>query len=241
MIVNRIEKHLIKKSNPMWKIVDQKCWEAKNLYNCANYIIRQEFDKSGKWIRYYDLDKMMQDSPQYKNLGSQASQNTLALLDKNWNAFFKGIKKWSKQKGEGFFGKPKMPFYKKKNGRSILMIKNIQCKITCGKLIFSWKPLKPFSGIRTNVKGKLLQVRFVPSGGCYFMEIVYQTTVCSPKKKSKRIAGIDLGVNNFVTISNNIGAKPIIIKGGIIKSMNQYYNKNLARIASETKIASSPM
>jgi putative transposase len=220
----------------MWGIIDRKCFEAKNLYNEANYIIRQEFIFNKQWLSYNKLDNMMHGAKEYKTLGSQASQNTLSLLDKNWKSYFEGVKKYYKNNGIGFLGLPDLPKYKPKNGRCILMVKNIQCRIIDNKLIFSWKPLQKFSGIKTNVNGKLMQVRFVPSGACYFMEIVYQTEVQKPEKSSGRIAGIDLGVNNFVTMGNNIGIKPIIIKGGIVKSMNQFYNKERARISSETNM-----
>ncbi len=237
MIVNRIEKHLIKKSNSMWNIIDQKCWKSKNLYNSANYIIRQEFFKTNKRIKKSVLDKQLQQTKEYKELGSQASQRTLFCLDKSWKSFFEASGDYIRKNGKGYLGKPQIPKYKnKEKGRYILTIKNIQCKIKDGKLIFSWKPLKEFSGIKTNVVGKLMQVRFIPSGSCYFMEIVYQIEVPEATENKNRIMGIDLGVNNFATVGNNIGIKPIIIKGGVIKSMNQYYNKKLAHIASETKM-----
>lgn len=46
---------------------------------------------------------------------------------------------------------------------------------------------------------------------------------------SNRIVGIDLGLNNTVSIVNNVGLKPAIIKGGIVKSINQFYNKQYAK------------
>lgn len=236
MIINRVERHLIKKSNPMWKVVDYYCYQAKNVYNEANYIVRQEFINNKTWIRSNQLDKIMQKYNCYYELGSQASQNTLRLLDKNWSSFFVAIKCWSKKKGEGYFGKPGLPNYKDKNGRSILMLKNIQCKIENSIIYFSWKPFNKFSGIKTNVVGKLMQIRFVPSGGCYFMEIVYETEVLDSISNSFKIIGIDLGIDNFATISNNIGIQPIIINGKSIKSINQYYNKKKAEIQSETKM-----
>jgi len=68
------------------------------------------------------------------------------------------------------------------------------------------------------------------------MEIVYEVKVSEVKPESKNVIGIDLGVNNFATITNNIGLKPIIINGKGIKSINQYYNKQKAKIQSELKI-----
>lgn len=46
------------------------------------------------------------------------------------------------------------------------------------------------------------------------------------------MGSIDLGVNNIVTLVNNIWEQPIIIKGGIIKSINQGYNKERSRLKS---------
>lgn len=46
------------------------------------------------------------------------------------------------------------------------------------------------------------------------------------------VCGIDLGVRNIVTMANNIGLQPIVIKGGIVKSINQYYNKIRKRLMS---------
>lgn len=236
MIVVRSERHLIKKSNPMWKTIDHYCFQAKNLYNTANYAVRQEFIKNGRWIRYYELDRMMRDNLIYYELGSQASQNTLRLLDKNWKSFFIGIKDWSKKKTFGYLGKPSLPKYKNKSGRSILMIKNIQCKIINGEIYFSWKPLNKFRGIKTKVQGKLMQIRFIPVGACYYMEVVYETEKIKNLLENKNIIGIDLGINNFATISNNIGLQSIIINGKIIKSMNQNYNRLKSKIQKETEL-----
>ncbi|WP_200899755.1 hypothetical protein [Geobacillus stearothermophilus] len=64
----------------------------------------------------------------YKELPAQTSQQILRLLDKNWKSFFKAIKDWIKNK-EKYLGKPKLPKYKKKNGRNVVIFTNQQCKI----------------------------------------------------------------------------------------------------------------
>ena len=46
MIVNRVEQHIIKENNVNWLFIDNMCLKSKNLYNYANYIIRQEFIKN---------------------------------------------------------------------------------------------------------------------------------------------------------------------------------------------------
>ncbi len=84
--------------------------------------------------------------------------------------------------------------------------------------------------------GRIIQVRFIPKGSCYVMEIVYETEIPDVKVESNRITSIDLGVDNLVTMTNNIGLNPIIINGKGIKSINQYYNKRLAKEKSLLKI-----
>ena len=237
MKATRVEKHQINKTNSLWKIVDNLCWKSKNVYNCANYIIRQEFINNGRWIRYNELDKLMQQQECYYELGSQCSQQALKILDKNWKSFFVSIKDWNKNPAK-YLGKPKLPKYKNvNNGRFILTLSNIQFRIEEECLFFSWKPLKPLNNIfKTRVHSKLLQVRFIPNGNIYVLEIVYEVDIPDVNIESERIVGIDIGIDNFATISNNIGVKPIIINGKGIKSINQYYNKKKAELQTDLKV-----
>lgn len=90
--MNRVEKHIIKSSNKYYNLLDEFCYKSKNLYNYANYIIRQEFVNNGKWIRYNDLDKILKQEGNnfdYRNMPLvNTSQQCLRLLDKNWKSFF---------------------------------------------------------------------------------------------------------------------------------------------------------
>jgi putative transposase len=222
-----VEQIQINKNHELWPYCDKICFAAKNLYNYANYITRQEFINNNKWIRYRKLNKTLKEHETYKNLPAQTAQQTLRLLDRNWKSFFKAMKEWRKDK-EKFNGKPKLPKYKKKNGRSIAIFTNQQCKIKDGYLTFPKTDLK----LKTRVEGKLKEVRIVPKGSVYVIEIVYEKEVAETKKLPKRIAGIDLGLDNFATLVNNIGIKPIVINGKVIKSINQYYNKKKAELMS---------
>ncbi len=234
MKVNRVEQHQIKKTHPLYKVIDDFCFRSKNLYNYANYIIRQEFINNGKYIKYHDMDKALQKTEPYKELMSQAAQCTLQVLDRNWKSFFVAIKHWSKHPDK-YLGRPKIPKYKNKDGRFPWFLKNNQTWIKDGYLGFQLRVMNGYQ-FKTNAKGRLISVRFIPKGSIYVMEIVYEAEVFEAKTESQNIIGIDLGVNNFATITNNIGLKPIIINGKGIKSINQYYNKKKAKIQSELKI-----
>ncbi|HBY21015.1 MAG TPA: transposase, partial [Clostridiales bacterium] len=234
MLVNRVEQHQIKKTHSMFKIVDELCFKSKNLYNYANYIIRQEFIINHNYINYYDMKKELKTHEPFKDLGSQASQQVLEKLDKNWKSFFVAIKDWTKYPNK-YLGRPRIPKYKKKDGRNIVILSNIQFKIENALVKFSWKPFRKFK-IPTRVQGKLMQIRFVPKTSHYIMEIVYQIDVPEVTIESKNIVGIDIGIDNFATISNNIGVQPIIINGRDVKSINQYYNKKKAELQSDVKV-----
>lgn len=234
MLVTRVEQHQINKNHPMFKVIDEFSFRSKNLYNLANYHIRQEFINKGTCIKYRELDKMFQQHECYKKLMSQSSQCTLQVLDRNWKSFFAAIKDWSKNPSK-YLGKPKIPKYKKKDGRFTWFLKNNQTYIKDGYLYFR---LKVFNGykFKTNVINRLISVRFVPKGNTYAMEIVYEKEVDEILTNDNNICSVDLGVNNFVTMVNNIGLKPIIINGKGIKSINQHYNKKKAKLQSEVQI-----
>lgn len=234
MLVTRVEQHVIRRTHPIWSVVDQNCFYSKNLYNYANYIIRQEFIDNKKWIRYSELDHMIHDSEPYKELKSQPAQSTLSALDKAWKSFFIAIKDWKRNPSK-YLGMPKLPQYLSKNGRYPWYIKNNISYIRDGILHFQVKRL---SGVTfpTKAKGRLIQVRFVPRGTCYMMEIVTEVDIPEViEHESISIASIDLGINNFVTLTNNIGLQPIIINGRGVKSINQYYNKQKAILQSNLK------
>ena len=235
MIVTRTEQHFIIHNQTGYGLIDALTRNSKDLYNYANYIIRQEFINNNRWIRYSELFDLCKNSEPYKSLGSNTGQATLRMLDKAWKSFFVSIKDWSKLPSK-YFGKPKLPKYLNKNGRYVLALDNNKVGIKGDKIYFKWKVFKFMNNTFTTkipANSKIMQCRFVPKGSCYVMEIVYQIEVPDTTEQSKNIASIDLGVDNFITMVNNIGVQPIAVKGGIIKSINQYYNKKKAKLQSE--------
>ena len=211
------------------------CFKSKNLYNYANYIIRQEFINNGNWIKYNQLFQLVKESEPYKDIGNNTGQGTLRVLDKNWKAFFKAIKDWKKNPSK-YLGRPKIPKYKDKDGRFVLSLDSNKVKLKDGYVYFAWKPFKPYNNMfKTNAQERILQCRFIPRCGKYVMEIVYEIEVPDISETSDRVAAIDIGVDNFITMVNNIGENPIAVKGGVIKSINQFYNKQKANIQSELK------
>lgn len=235
MKVQRCEQIIINKNHPKYKVIDQQCFHSKNLYNEANYALRQEFIANGKYISYYDMNKEFKTHENYKLTFSQPANCTLRLLDKNWKSFFKAIKDWKAHPNK-YLGMPKLPKYLKKDGRFPWMIPNNQLVYDYdkGTIYIRNRFLNDYDW-KCCCIGRPIQVRFIPRGSCYVMEIIYETEIPDTNTESSHIASIDLGVNNLVTMTNNIGLNPIIINGKGIKSTNRFYNKRLAKEKSELK------
>ena len=227
MKVIRTEKHIIYSNDKYYDLIKYYCKISKDLYNQTNYIIRQEFCNNHKWIRYdNNLIKLLRENEEFNNIDKlpcvQCSQQILRLLDKNWKSFFKLIKDWKKNPSK-YLGRPKLPKYKNKNGFNILIFTNQNCKLKDEFIVFP-KKMKGFK-LKTKVDN-IQQVRVIPKSNHLIIEVVYYKEIQEFKElESKRIIGIDLGLNNFATIANNCNLQTFIINGKSLKSMNKYWNK----------------
>lgn len=241
MLVSRTERHIIKSSDSYFSLLLSFCCQSKNLYNHANYLVRQEFTQNNKLMEYKNLDKILKADekyPDYRNMPTaQSAQQILRLLDKNWKAFMVSMKDWSKHK-EKYSGRPKLPNYLKKNGHYVLILTNQNCKLKDGKIHFP----KVFQGFSITPKFtdkenfvSFQQVRLIPHKNRIAAEVVYNIDVPELKEDNQRYIGIDIGVSNLVTVCNNISNKAFIINGKPLKSINQYYNKKISHYREVTK------
>ena len=223
--VERTERHILNSSNPAFALLDSFCFLSKNLYNHANFLIRQEFIQNGKWLCYNEIDKILKvdmDYPDYKAMPTaQTAQQTLRLLEKNWKSFFAAIKDW-KIHPEKYLGRPKLPKYRDKDGRFVLVLTNQNCKLKDNRIVFP----KVFQGfaIETKISGKFQQVRMIPHKDYLVAEVVYKAEIAEELADNGRHLGIDIGVDNLAAVANNFGERPILINGRGLKSMNQFYN-----------------
>ncbi|MCG3085563.1 transposase [Anoxybacillus sp. LAT27] len=236
MMANRVERHMIFATHPYYPMIDEYCFRSKNLYNFANYQVRQTFFQHGTYLSYNKLDKLLKTEgmdTDYRAMPmAQCAQQTLRMLHQNWQSFFKSMKDWAKNKDK-YTGRPKPPKYLKKDGRYVLVLTNQSCKVVDEQITFP----ACFQGFRlkTNMKGKLQQVRFVPKHRHIIVEVVYKIPIPTQKQDNNRDISIDLGLDNFATIVNNVGKQPIVINGKGLKSANQYYNKQMSHYRKVAK------
>ena len=204
------------------------CHRAKNLYNLGNFYVRQELFHLERVLTYFDLDFMLCKRQAYQVLPAQTAQQVLRQVAGDWRSFFAACRAYRKDPRK-FLGAPCPPRYKLKGGESIVMFTNQQCLIVDGWIRFprkaNWPPVK------TRVTA-FQQVRVVPKGSCYVVEVVYNVEPTDLRLDKRQALGIDLGVANLVTAVNNIGLPLFAVKGGAAKSVNQFFNKRLAQFQS---------
>ena len=227
-----VERHIIKSSHKYYKEIDNLCFLAKNLFNAANYTVRQSFIKENKYLNYAANYHLVKSSIDYKALPAKVSCQIIKLVDRNWASYFAAIKEF-KLNPNKFTGVPSVPKYKDKiKGRCVVLYP----KQAISKRALKKGLLQP-SGtnifISTAITKEVEEIRLVPRNGFYVVEAVY--TVPDTKLVDfKGIAAIDLGLTNLATITTNVkGLTPIIVNGNPLKSINQFYNKQKAVLQSE--------
>ena len=194
-----------------------------------------------KWFLSYGvLDAIFKytDHPTYRRMNSQVNQNAIKKSVKSWKSYFQLQKDYAIHP-EKYKARPRIPGYVKnlamtaaytnqtakfirKDGHVYLQFVNHRQPVLIGKESL-------YSGmtyVKTEVK---------PQYGGYSILLTFKEDIVLPEvpKSPKRILGIDVGVDNFCAVANNFGDIPFLIKGGAIKSMNQNFNKERARLLSE--------
>lgn len=248
------EQHQIKQGHELYRFFDNLCWESKNVYNSILYMVRQEFIRTSKlkeegkmehaiWIRWPEAYHLIKLQDVYRKIPSKSAQQVGILVEQNFKSYFESIKDWKKNPNK-YKGRPKMPKYLDINkGRQVFYMNNQQFIIKDGELQFLKSITKnmKFKSIKSNISpnAKPVQVRIVPHNESYTLEIIYQIPDSNLKnneglnRKTGEIfelnehnfLSIDLGINNFCTVSNNIDHDYFIFNGRHIKSLNQWVNK----------------
>ena len=231
------EQHTIRKGCKTYDILDKETYKSKNLYNATLYAIRQHFFKEGTYLSYASAQHMFQTDKQqdYYALPTKVAQQTMRMVDKNFKSFFRAIQSFKKTPTK-FRGKPKLPKYLyKENGRYML----IYTSQAISKRELDRNHVIKLSGVDVRVPtmvtfDHLNEVRVVRRLDSYVIEVVYDDGNVTPiKDDNGRYAAIDLGVSNLAAVTSNIpGFEPFIIDGRELKSINRYYNKEVANAKS---------
>ena len=227
-----VERHIIKRADARYAPIDAAAFASKNLYNAANYLVRQSFISEGVYLNYHEMDRRMQGHEAYKALPAKVAQWVLRLLEKNWQSYFAACAAWQADPSK-FLGRPRLPGYKdKQKGRNLLIytIQALSIPALRQGLICP-------SMLSVSVKTKqqnIQQARIIPRIGYYVVEVVYEQEPSPAAVNPALRAGVDIGLNNLATLaSDKPGFVPRIVNGRPVKSINQFYNKRRAELQSQ--------
>lgn len=191
-----------------------------------------------RWfLNYYLLNDVLKNTENfdYRELPAQVSQGVLKKCCGSWESYFKANRDYKKHP-EKYKGKPKIPKYKK-SGMTEVVFTNQTCRIKeneNGKRYLSFPKSKAKLWLGKRAPSSFQQVEVIPKHWCFEIHIIFDDKEEVPDipKESKRIAAVDIGVDNLAAITNNVGLRPIIIKGRVLKSYNQWANKEISRLKS---------
>ena len=245
----RVERIVIGKAHSHWKACHRLCSWARRLGNCAVYILRQRtFEKLPAPTRK-ELDTELRETytVDYRRMPSAASaQRQGQVIAKEFKSFGKAMAAFSKDASK-FKARPNLPGYRKRYrtfyvGRNGYQIVDHKLILTGGEEMgFAPLPIRCCENQEFNAeidKTIVGDVRIVPKGNSFIVELTYKernpTTQYALDKNHACL--IDLGVNNLATlVTTRPGIRPILVKGGVIKSINQHYNKLMANLRSHGK------
>lgn len=235
--------NLKKLSAAEYQILRDMCHASKNVYNAALYNVRQHFFQQGEYLNYEANYHLMKGTDVYDYLGNVAQQSMKAV-DNAFKAFF-ALRKKVKQ-GTYPADAVQIPHYRDKDSFYKLEFnspRDQQKHIDEGYYIL---PMSRFLNskypgakikvtIPSHIRDKRIrQIHIIPKnhGKHFVLAILFDDEI--PEQATldpTKALGIDLGVDNFATCATSDGDS-FIIDGRKIKSINQWYNKENARLSS---------
>ena len=208
---------------------------AKNLYNQAVYNVRQYYFQENKYLNYQKNNSLLKNSENYKTLNSNMSQQILKEVDGSFKSFFELLKK----KNKGIYNaKVKLPSYLPKNSFTTLVIGFVRLNKDTLVIPYSNSFKKNHKKISIKIPPILLdknikEIRIIPKFNARFFEVQYTYEVQEEQRNldKNHALAIDFGINNLATCVTSKG-RSFIIDGKKLKSINQWFNKENARLQS---------
>jgi putative transposase len=213
------EQHIIKRSDKRFAELDNISFLSKNLYNAGLYAVKQHYFAHGRFLNYHALQKQFakENNPDYRALPAKVSQQVLMNVEQAFKSFFALRKKDLPAK---------IPNYLDKQGRYVATYTSqaiSKKKLRGGVLSLS----AVLATVKTDKMPRL--ARLVHRGTHMIVEVIHEVTEPEMRQKKGNMAGLDLGLNNLATVGGN-KIRPFIINGRPLKSINQYWNSEVARL-----------
>ncbi len=232
------------------------CEQSNKLYNSVLFSIRQDYFENCNYKTWFDKNDNYRRSPRlrrikvsyaqlcqefkhnvhYQGIGGQQGQQTIKSVVEAIIGYNKLLPMWFN--GE-LKDKPLIPNYRKKGLYQVAFTsQNIRYEALSGCCYLpiansQRKELEtPSIVIASGVNFQpedIAEVRIVPHNGKLWAEYVYKTQSAKALSLDYSLAlGIDHGVNNLLSCVSTKG-KSFIVNGKKLKSINQRYNRFVAK------------
>ncbi len=227
------------------------------LWNRANYLIRQEYFKSGKILSYETVYNLVKNSSDYKALPTDTAQAVLKKLSESWNSF-KELKKLEEEnKLPKHIKKVSPPKYfkdRKKNQTLPMSVIPILAprSYSLGDFSFSFAVPKDFKqtyGIKKRLEilatykipyssYKLKRAEILNRNGKWYVHISVEIPKAGIDKTQKvNYASIDLGIRNLITLAVYESDKKLTrvyqFKAKELLKEWKYWNRRIAKYQSK--------
>ena len=235
------QKNRLRLSKEEHRIVKLLAYHNARLYNVGLYSVRQYYFNNAEYLPYVKNYHLCKTNEHYRLLLSDTAQQILRLVDRNFKSFF-GLLKLKKQ-GK-YSDKIRPPKYKKDNELMTISIQGRSARIKDGyvhiglskvfKEKYQPKIKELVFKLPKHIKvDKLQEVRIIPvfNGMEFDIEFVCKKEIEPLSMDKNNYLSIDMGLDNLVTCYSNSGAA-FIIDGRYLKSINHYYNKQVAYLKS---------
>lgn len=218
-ILDSWEKSLIKDVN-----------NAIHAYNANKAYKLKYIDESNGYIsNAYFLSYYMKTKKEYKDIPyASCSQTIVQNMCKDWNSYYKSYKAY-KCDSSKFLGRPATPsYYDPEKGREWLTLTNQNFRLLPDNTL---KLPKFLDDLHLKTKHTdIRQLRIKTTATAIVINIIYQVPDIVMKEDNSNYIGIDLGIDNLMTVVSNTAMLPFIVNGRPLKSINQYYNKRKAEL-----------
>ena len=256
MKVKRTGRFKVKASHPDYEMIKKHTVEAKEIYNYANYIIRQIYFKNSENHEYsmefideypeleQDFKIYLKENNQFTStfyriicnfsrikgysLNSKMVQNIVDVLKRDWKSYWKLLK----LKKTGKYDNPvSIPRYKKKYSIVEYNFQTISKTKLKNGYIGTALMEEGFAIPNFYKEYSCKSARALWKNNFLYMEIVYEKEIPKPRLNEK-VASIDLGGKILMAVAYNFNRRGICISANMLRSLNHYYNKMIGTMAS---------
>ena len=256
MKVKRTGRFKVKASHPDYEMIKIHTIEAKEIYNYANYIIRQIYFRNSKnheysmeFIHEYpelnkDFEIYLKENKQFTStfyriicnfsrikehsLNSKMVQNVVDVLKRDWKSYWKLLKLKVNRKYDKSVS---IPRYKKKYSIVEYNSQTISKAKLKNGYIGTALMEEGFAIPKFYREYNCKSARTLWKNDSLYMEIIYEKEIPEARLNEK-VASIDLGGKILMAVAYNFNRRGICISANMLRSLNHYYNKMIGTMAS---------